>query len=612
MAAADSPIALAGEFPSVERDVWEALAGDIDALRSTSYDDITIEPLYTAADDVPEAGLPGSPPFIRGRTAAGTRNGGWDVRQIVYPTYGAGLGLIELERGATSLLIPLRRVDTIDADLLANVLDGVLLDMAGIVLDAGRRWPEAAAALEALRERQNVSPAEASGSFGADPLGEWASERSRIDIDRHLGMLGTWAQHVASTYPNVRLVTIDGGRFDNAGASDAQELGYTIATAVATLRAIAAAGLDVADAFALCELRLTANADQFATIAKFRAARRLWARVAEVAGVPDAAAATPLHAVSSLAITTRYDAAVNMLRGTVACFAAGVAGADAITVRPYDHHTSPTGSELGRRLARNTQLLLSMESHIARVIDPAGGSWYVEQLTADLAAAAWDVFQEVEAAGGFRAAVAAGIVNERIATVRDRRRADVNRRRAAITGLTEFPNIDEVVPLAFDSPAGTPADGSLVWHRWTEDVETLRQRVDVAAAAGVRPAVFLATIGTPATFTARATFAKNFFEVVGIATRFGPVTGDASEIAAAFTADGATVACVCSSDDVYRERGTSVAEALAGAGASRVYLAGNPKNLLAALTEAGVTQTISAGADVVATLTDLAAHLGVA
>ena len=163
--------------------------------------------------------------------------------------------------------------------------------------------------------------------------------------------------------------------------------------------------------------------------------------MAEVAGEPTAAAAVPLHAVTSRAMATSYDSAVNMLRATIACFAAGVGGADAITVHPYDELTAPTGTRLGRRLARNTQLVLALESNLAKVLDPAGGSWYVERLTEQLAERAWDVVREVESAGGFRAAVETGIVDRCIADTRSRRTEDIDHRRAPMVGVTVFPDV---------------------------------------------------------------------------------------------------------------------------------------------------------------------------
>jgi methylmalonyl-CoA mutase len=558
-------LTLAAEFPPAARDDWLTLVGDVEPLRSATYDGITLEPLYTAADELDGYGLPGFAPFVRGRTAVGTRDR-WDVRQVVDASQGRGAAAAELERGATSVWLRLGHQPVVDERLLSDVLDGVLFDVAPITLDAGRRWVDAARALVALWKRERSDPAAVTGSFGADPYGEWATHRDAARLDSDLQALVLEADELAGVHPGVRVVTIDGTRFHDLGASDAQELGYAVAVAVATLRALPE-HLDLATSLGLLEVRLAATVDQFATIAKFRAARQLLSRVADVTGDPAAAGRVPLHAVTSRAMTTRYDPAVNMLRSTVACFAAAVGGADAITVVPHDALVRTEPSELGRRLARNTHSVLAMESSITRVIDPAGGSWYVERLSDQLAERAWDVVQEIEAGGGFRDAVASGIVDERIAATRTQRAADVDHRRAPIIGVSGFPNVAERAP-----SATPPRDDERVVHRWAEPFETLRERVDAVASTDRRPAVFLATVGTPATFT-RATAATNFFGIAGIETPRGPVTDDAVAIVAAFAACGTPVACICAADDIERERGDELRAALATAGATRIYSA---------------------------------------
>lgn len=564
------------------------------ALRSTTYDGITVEPLYTAADAVDERaiGRPGSGPLVRGRRPEATRVAGWDVRSLVDATAGPGRAREELERGATSVWVDLRRlpaagVDELDG-ALAAALDGVLLDAAPVVLAAGPRWPAAAAGLAELWSRAGATPA-AGGSLGADPFGAWAADRAATDLDAEVAALGPWTARLAEAAPGVSTVTVDGTAYHEAGAADAQELGLVVAAAVATLRALVDAG--GADPFGALDLRLTATADQFATIAKLRAARLVWSRVAGACGTPAAAAATRLHAVMSTAMMTAYDPAVNMLRGTVACFAAGVAGADAVTIHPFDTYAAADEpSELGRRLARNTQTVLALEAHLARVIDPAGGSWYVERLTAATADAAWAVFQEVESVGGFRAAVKAGLVAERIAAVRARRDADVDHRRAPLTGLSEFPDAAAGIRPAPVVMVPSPADGSLGRHRWGERFEALRRRVDEhAARTGARPLVYLATLGGPGDHTARATFAKNLVEVAGVAAATGPVEG--------FAASGARVAVVCSSNAVYAAEADGAIAALTAAGATRVYVAGR--------------EPVVAGGDALATLTGLVELLGV-
>ena len=440
-------LVLAGEFPAADRDRWlAAVATALDRkggltpeaamarLRSTTYDGITIEPLYTAEDapDPGAAGVPGHPPYVRGRTVAAAidpdgADAGWDVRQLVDAAAGPGRALTELERGATSVLLDLTGVEQIDVDALAGLLDGVLLDVAPVALQAGARWPEAAGALVALFERAGLDPGAGSGSLGADPIGA-AATADGASPDGELDAVADWFARLGADRPDLHVVTVDGTRFHDLGASDGQELGCAIAVAVGYLRALQERGVDPAAVFGRLELRLAATGDQFATIAKFRAARLLWARVAEAVGLPDAAGSTPIHAVTSTAMMTSYDPWVNTLRSTVACFAAGIAGADAVTVLPHDHLRGGEATELGRRIGRNTQSILMRESHLAEVVDPAGGSWYVERFTDDLADAAWRWFQELEAAGGVLAAAAAGLVAERLEATRIARQRDVDTR----------------------------------------------------------------------------------------------------------------------------------------------------------------------------------------
>jgi methylmalonyl-CoA mutase len=263
--------------------------------------------------------------------------------------------------------------------------------------------------------------------------------------------------------------------------------------------------------------------------------------------------------------------------------------------------------ELGRRLARNTQSILALESNLGRVADPGAGSAYVEALTAGLAAAGWAFFQEIEAAGGFVAAVDNGSLAGRFAATWAARSKNLDNRKDPITGVSEFPNIDEPPPTILANP-GT---GGLPVHRRAERFEDLRAAVDERSATGDRPTVFLAAMGTPAQSTARITFAKNFFEVAGLRTIAGPDTIDPAATAAAFTASGSATACLCSSDATYAEHGVAVAAALQQAGAERIYVAGRPRDVMDELTAAGVTGSIYVGCDVHATLADLARDLGV-
>lgn len=610
---------LAKNRPAGEGSPEDAVA----KLRTTTYDGIVIEPLYTR-DDVAAltpAGYPGFSPFTRGRTATGTRTGGWDIRALISVRPGTPQATDELQRGATSILLRLADDEMLDRELLDSVLNGVFFDLAPITIDAGRQWATVARLLTDAWASSKVDPAVVRGSLGADPLGLYAAvggggATADFDLDAQLADVASWATTVRSSYPNVQVLTVDGARYHNAGSSDSEELGLLLAAATTYLRMLVGDGVPVAEAFGLIELRIAATADQFATIAKVRACRRLWGRVAEAAGVASAAKASPLHAITSTAMMTRYDPWVNLLRTTVACFSAGVGGADSITVLPYDDLIDADGSELGHRLARNTQSVLALESNLTKVIDPAGGSWYVEARSEELAAAAWRQFQSFEAAGGFRAAVDSGLVTSSIDASWKQRLHNLASRRDPITGVSEFPNIAEQFPTV-EAPAGDPSDGhGLAVHRYAEIYESLRQRVDRhAAATGSRPSVFLASVGAPAATTARVTFAKNLFEIAGITTITASSSGagriEPEAIAAEFAASGSTVACICSTDAVYAEHSVAVATALAAAGAASIYLAGRPKDLMQSLYDAGVDHFIYVGCDVAVTLANLLTTLEV-
>ncbi|MCU1501265.1 MAG: Methylmalonyl-CoA mutase [Ilumatobacteraceae bacterium] len=600
----DETLTLAGDFPAATEERWRELvakllakgdaapdaAASIAKLTSTTYDGIAVRPLYSVGDTaiVPVAG----------------RAGPWEIRQPVHPDGDARLALEELEKGASALAVDVRDERGLDADRLAVILDGVLLELAPIALRSGAQWEPPARALLEVWARSGIPADELRGLLGADPLGEHLAGTIG-DIDAQLDAVGTLAAQLHASHPHVRIVAVDGTRLNDAGASDGQELGGAVAAGVAYLRILVDHGVPLADAFGQIELQLAATAEQFPTIAKLRAVRALWARVADVLGVPDAAARTAIHATTSRAMLTAYDPWVNLLRTTVACFAAGIAGADSVTVLPFDELIERSDRELGRRLARNTQSILAFESNLARVADPAAGSSFVEELTADLAAAAWCWFQEIEAAGGFRKATDNGLIAGRIAATWVARVANLDTLRDPITGVSEFPNIDEPVPRLrpVEQPEGLPI------HRYAERFESLRLAVD---AAPERPTVFLAAIGAPAATTARLTFAKNFFEVAGIRTLPGPNTTDAAQIAAAAAAAGATTACLCSSDPTYAEHAVGVVEALRAVGIERTYLAGRPRDQIATLDAAGVTGYIYGGCDVHGTLATLLDDLGVA
>ena len=346
-------------------------------------------------------------------------------------------------------------------------------------------------------------------------------------------------------------------------------------------------------------------------MAKFRALRLLWARIEESCGL------TPkpifIAAETSWRMLTQRDPYVNMLRATIATFSAGLGGANAITVLP---HTLALGlpDAFARRAARNTQLVLLEESNLARVSDPAAGSGGIETLTQQLCEAAWSLFQEIEQVGGVFAALEQGLIQRKVAATRALREANIAKRREVLTGASEFPNLHEAHVAVLDVGPAMPEShdaaaikfDALPPMRLAAPFEALRDKSDqIQKSTGARPKVFLANLGTPADFTARATFAKSFFETGGIEAVDTMGIADATALAAAFKASGAALTCLCSSDKIYSAQAVAAATALRAAGANHIYLAGRPGDQEATLRSAGVSHFIFAGGDALATLQEM-------
>ncbi|PNG18490.1 methylmalonyl-CoA mutase family protein [Streptomyces cahuitamycinicus] len=596
----DDGLELAGEFPDVPHEQWQRLVAGVlrksgkdvegaeaeEALSTTLEDGLRTRPLYTARDSAPEPGLPGFAPFVRGGRAEGNTLGGWDVRQR-HTVADGGPVLTDLENGVTSLWLGVGG-SAIPVPELGRVLGGVHLDLAPVVLDAGSDVEPAARELLRLYEERGVAPEQARGNLGADPLGQEARSGQRGDVTAAAGL----ARLCAEGYPGLRALTVDALPYHEAGGSAAQELGCSLATAVAYLRELTGAGLGVEQACAQLEFRYAATADQFLTIAKLRAARRLWARVAEVCGAPRAGAQLQ-HVVTSPVMMTRRDPWVNMLRSTIATLAAGAGGADAVTVLPFDHALGLPDA-FARRIARNTSSILIEESHLARVIDPAGGSWYVERLTDELAHAGWEFFQRIERLGGQAAALRSGGLARDLAETWQARTGRLAKRREPITGVSEFPFLAEK-PVVRESAPEQPS-GGLPRVRRDEAYEALRARSDAhLAATGSRPRIFLAALGPAAAHTARLTFASNLFQAGGIE----PVAEGS------FEESGASEAVLCSSDALYEEQAEAVAGQLKAAGAAHVFLAGRPGE------HPGVDGYVFAGCDAVAVLSATLDRMGV-
>jgi methylmalonyl-CoA mutase len=596
-------LSLASDFPEATRDDWRRVVQTVlkgapfERVVSTTYDGIAIEPLASRRGDAEPVIMPTgvtawqalaridhADPALANESALDELNGG-----------AGGLALVfESAAGDYGYALPPNEA------ALARVLEGVELSAGiGVELDLS---PKAAASVDAsLAKGLAARPGSENLRIGHDPLGAAAlanaAPRPWQEEARHFARRAVALRDAGY---NGKLAACDGRIIHNAGGSEAEELGYALAVGVAYLRALESESVALDAARRMLFFRLSADADQFLTIAKFRALRKLWARIESACGL----SAEPIFISAETAwrMMTQRDPHTNILRATLAVFGAATGGADAITVLPF---TAARGmpDRFARRVARNTQLVLADEAFLGKVADPGAGSGTIETLTDQLCGAAWSFFQEIEAAGGAAAALAANLIQGKVTAVRGKRAAAVARRRDALIGASLFPNLGEAEPPIERALKPRPdlAGKPLAPIRLAEPFESLRDISDQAfKSRGQRPKIFLADLGTAAEYTARATFAKNFFEAGGIEAILSE--GDTQAQASAFSASGAALACLCSGDEVYEKEAAAAAQALKTAGAKHIYLAGRPGERESAWRSAGVQSFIYEGCDVLATL----------
>lgn len=640
----------------VEKALGGAPPATLDAVLETGA---VVRPLYTPDDagaQLHASGHPGAAPFVRGAAAvAGERS--WCVLQLMDqpdPARANAQAREDLRGGANGLWLQFAAGQGLGVRDLAGLeaaLAEIPLAETPLYLSSAGGTRPLAALLIALARRHGVAPDALSGSLGLDPLADIAAT-GEAPVRRRQALTGATdaALYARSEHLGMTPFLASGRVWHQAGGSAVEELACTLAAAVAYWRALAGADVPLDEAARMIGFHLTTDPDVFLGIAKFRAARALWAHATGAADIAPQPAAISAE-MSCRAMSSR-DPHTNLLRATAAAFAAAAGGASAVLLRPF---TAAAGVPDGfaRRLARNTQTILAEESALGRVLDAAGGSWYVESLTHDIAERAWTQFQEIEVAGGLLAALARGDVARRLAAVRARREAEIARRERAITGVSTYPNLNEAAPAVLsetapveegisgavpDLPAAGQGErmaalaeaagngatlGGLAAglrepcepipplpgldRRDALGFEDLRAASDAAlAVAGVRPSVFLANIGPLAAYTERATWARNFFEAGGIAAIPGGGADSAQALAAGFRDSGATIACLCGRDADYAAL-AGAAEALRAAGAAAVYMTGTPATLdgLAAADLRALDRVLHDGSDALSILGEM-------
>lgn len=690
-------------FPAMDESAWRELAErDLRGapfekkLVTHTYEGLRLQPVYTPESAAaPAAAHSGDHPGTRGNHPLGVSQCGWDVRQ---ERTEAGLEALnkaildDLEHGVTSVLLRLdvggrngldptdpraARLVGVDGVPIATVgdlrvaFDGVHLQMIGVALEAGAAFLPAASLVMAMWDEAGVDVGAARGAFNADPLGVLARDgQLPMSLESAYDQMAALAGYAAGTYRNVTSVRVGSAPYHHAGATAAQDLAFSIATGLEYLRALTERGVGLDQAAKQLLFNYGVGCHFFLAGAKLRAARELWARVVNACGGSDEAGHMRMHVRTSKRVLTARDPWVNLLRNTSCLFAAAVGGAEVVSSSPFDQ-AAGQGSARGRRIARNTATILQEEAHLLRVCDPAGGSWYIERLTAELVEKAWVIVQAIEARGGMAAALLDGWVADQLRSSTQVRSKNLATRRDAVVGVSEFPNpgeaavggevvsrasvvgaararmlsrggdasarssalerlvgldgvvghaigaaragasLGEISSRVFDGGAAT-IGAPIAPHPYSEAFERLRDASDAfSELTGSRPRVYLASVGSPAEFSARASFSTGFFEAGGFEVVAGGGGGDASEIARGFAASGSGIAVICSTDERYAAVVSELAPELHRAGARTVVLAGNPGDHEGAFRAAGVDRFIFVKCDVVEVLTQLLGEEGV-
>jgi len=566
-----------------------------DTLVSRTADGLEIQPLYTAEDA--KAPLPGRP-------EPAAVEGGWDIRAIIDqadPAAANEPALDDLKGGANSLLV---RIDPAGAEGcavgsaadLARVLDGVVLEVAPVALDAGFLGPQAAGW---LAEAAKGSPG-ALLELHMDPLGALAEAgRSPGPLAAHIEKAAQTGARLAAVHPKASLFLASGRAVHEAGGSEAQELGFAAAAALAYAKALVAAGMEMGQAFGALRLGVMADGDYLLSIAKLRAARAIWNRMAQACGVE---APARIEARSSRRMLAGLDAWTNLLRLTAAGFAAAAGGAGAVALEPF---TAPLGrpTSLARRQARNVQLVLMQESHLGRVRDPAAGSWFVEAMSRELAEQGWGVLQAVERQGGAVAALESGFVAANVEGAAKAAQAAAAHAHPGQVGVSRFPDLNEQ-PVAVE-PAGAaraaeapdprlPGEDTVCPQlepiRLSQPFEAARGR---AAALPSPPVAALVLLGKPGESAERVSAARNLLAAGGV--RLG---GEDA---------GAPIAVLAGSDAMLEAEGVEAVRRLKADG--RLVLVAAREQAHPHLRQAGADGFVHTGQDAVRLAAELLGHL---
>ena len=605
------------EFPPVPTEKWEeVITAD---LKGADYErklvwktgeGFNVRPYYRAEnlEGIKFLGSQaGEFPYVRG-THAHNR---WRVHQtvsVVCPKEANAEALKILNAGVDSLGFCIASADFSAADL-DMLLKDICIPAVEITF-CGEKMANVAELVLAKVEKEGIAKEDVRIAFCIDPLvkglsskGDFCSPNGEKCIARIVELI-----HKTKEYKHVRIVTVAGQTFGNSGSTIVEELAFTLSAGHDYLVRLTDAGLDVDAAARKLRFSFSVSSNYFMEIAKFRAARMLWANIVKGYGpAKNCACKMQIHAETSKWNQTVYDPYVNMLRGTTEAMSAAIGGVYSLEVTPFAaSFENPT--EFSKRIARNVELLLKNESHFDQVVDPAGGSYYVENLTQSIAAEAWKLFLEIEEKGGYTEAYKAGLIVERIKASAAAKDKNIATRRQTLLGANQYPNFTEVAgkEITAESVTRKQAEGNvLVPYRGAMAFEEMRLHVD---RSGKEPKAFMLTCGNLGMARARSQFSCNFFACAGIKVIDNTYFKSIEEGAKAALESKAQIVVVCASDDDYAEAAPKVKELLGGK--AILVVAGAPA-CAPELEAQGITNFINVKSNVLETLKFYLKEMGI-
>ncbi len=604
------------EFDPISTEQWEDVIKQ--DLKGADYskkliwntlEGIPVRPYYRAEDlaNLPETGNPGSFPFTRGSSD----NNNWLIRQDIAfedATKTAEVVNKLIENGIQS--IGLSFGEDPEKESLIDFLNAVSLEAIEISYK-GIDGKFLIHVLDDYCTQNGLSKTSISGSMGIDPIGAFILSGNLDNIEEHFDALAS-VIHLATDFPNLRVFEIDAKVFHNSGSDSVQELAYGCSVAVEYLDELSNRGIDLEVLVAKATFNFAIGRNYFFELAKFRAARTLWAQILKAYLERDPERISFIHAETSRWNTTAYDPYVNLLRTTTEAMSSILGGIDSLTILPFDISFRQS-TEFSTRLARNQQILLKEEAYLNKVVDPAAGSYYIENLTHSLIEAAWSEFNEIEELGGFIDAFLKGKIQDSIVTMAEERDMRLAQRREVLLGTNHYPNFSERILENIDKDYVSPgiegpaeADAQpLIPYRGAEGFEALRLATEKA---GRQPVVFLLSVGNINMRKARATFALNFFGCAGY--RIIDNNGFASVeegMEKAIQAE-ADIVVLCSSDEEYAQFGPEAANCI---GNAKLVIAGYPVEIIDQLHEAGISHFIHVKTNVLETLKGFNQLLGI-